>query len=179
MQTAKKKVPASNINKEAATRKKVSVTESNTKGKKEDKKESFISLTGDAIKKLHEKTTKPLWQSIKGGYSKVSDKIKNRYESEKETYNQIGFWRYLMDVTGRISLKVAKLGAVVTIAFLLDSLAMTYGGFSILDPYSIAIALGLGVLAIVIGSVLSQKDEGTSVSAKTVGSHVMEGLCAA
>ncbi len=179
MSAAKKKVSSSKINPQAATRKKVETSESQTKAKKGEQKETFISLTGEAFKKLHEKTTKPLWNSIKGGYSKVSDKIKNRYESEKETYKSIGFWRYLMDITGRISLKVAKLGAVVTIAFLLDSLAMTYGGFSILDPYSVAIALGLGVLAIVIGSVLSQKDEGAKVSAKTVGSHVMEGLCAA
>lgn len=179
MSAAKKKVQSHKINPAAATRKKVQTSESNTKKKKGEEKETFLSLTGDAFKKLHEKTTKPLWNSIKGGYSKVSDKIKNRYESEKDTYKQIGFWRYLMDVTGRISLKVAKLGAVVTIAFLLDQLAMSYMGFSILDPYSVAIALGIGVLAIIAGSVMSQKDEGVKVSAKTVGSHVMEGLCAA
>lgn len=179
MSAAKKKVSHKSINPEAATRKKVATTESNSKSKKGEEKETFISLTGDALNKLHEKTTKPLWNSIKGGYSKVSDMIKNRYQSEKDTYNQIGFWRYLMDVTGRISLKVFKLGAVVTIAFILDSLAMSYMGFSILDPYSLAIALGVGLVAIIVGSVLSQKDEGAKVSAKTVGSHVMEGLCAA
>jgi hypothetical protein len=102
MSAAKNKVSNTKINPAAATRKKVEVTESNTKSNKGEKKETFISLTGDAFKKLHEKTTKPLWNSIKGGYSKVSDMIKNRYQSEKDTYNQIGFWRYLMEICRRI-----------------------------------------------------------------------------
>lgn len=178
MSAATKKSESHKINPQATTRKKVDTTESNTKAKNQEKKETFFSLAGDSLKKLHEKTTKPLWNSIKGGYNKVCEKVKNRYESEKETYNQIGFWRYLMDVTGRIAIKVGKLGAVVTIAFLLDSLAMNYIGISLLDPMSVAIALGVGLVAVIAGSIMTQRDEGSKVSAQVVGSHVMEAFAA-
>ncbi len=164
------------VNPNASTRKKV-----DTKGqssKKEEKKETFVSLAGASLKKLHEKTTKPLWNSIKGGYSKISEKIKNRYESEKETYKQIGFWRYLMDITGRVAIKVAKMGAVVTIAFLLNELVFNYAGFSILDPMTLMIAAGVGLLAVIIGSVMTQKDEGTKVTANRVGNHIVEAFAA-
>jgi len=169
MSAHKKKVSKHNVNPQAAQRKKVETNESTTKSQ-ELKKESFFALTGGMLKKVHEKTTKPAWEFLKGSFFKVTDKIVERYNSERETMEQMGFLRYVLNGVQRMAIKIAKVGALVTLAVILDQVVINYMGFSFIDPTTVLIALGIGLVAVIIESIVSQKAEGSDVSARLISS---------
>jgi hypothetical protein len=146
--------------------------------KEEENKEGIFKVVMDLPKKAYDNVIEPAWEFTKGSALRLKDKVIEMYNTEKALMESLGVGRYLLDRAGKLCIGLLKIAATVTFAYLISTYVMTTFGVSIFAPTTLAILLGLGLVAVVANSVMSQKKAGAEVSVKVVGSDIIDAFAA-
>lgn len=175
-QEAQEQITKVEMSQEASSTK---VSQGTTKTDKDVKKSALREVFIEAPKSVWNSTIVPAYEFVKGAALSAWESMKNIWKGEKEALDQLGFVKYSMDRVAKIAFKVIKLAAAVTIAMIIADLAEGYLSIDIFSMKVLGIALGLGVLFVMINSLLNQKEQGAEYSALRTGTDVIERFNAA
>lgn len=145
----------------------------------QEKEETVIVTIKNVAMNTYEgvlKTANSTYNLVKGVALKITDKAEEAYVYEQSLIKALGLQRYLLERLSKAAIFAAKFGAVATLAYYVQGFIIATIG---LNPFSLA-AIGamllIGIIAVAIESVISQKEAGLEVSAETIGSHIIEAV---